>query len=114
MNWRSATLALASVAFSLTKPDRDAEDIQDFIALRPPPLQEVQVAVAEADVLPFDRAAAQESRPPRCAAIIAAPFALEPLEVAVADEITDVDNAGWHPAVYPKSVAIPVGHVAVG
>ena len=69
--------------------------------------------MAEADVLPIDGAAAQESGPPLGAAIVAAPFTFEPLEVGIADEVFDIDDAGRHAVVLAEGVAIPVGHVPV-
>ena len=86
MKSRSATFGVGFGGVLADQGDRDAEDIQDLVALGAPALQEVQLAVAQADILPFDGAAAQESRLARRAAIIAAPFAFDALEVAVADE----------------------------
>ncbi len=76
-------------------------------------LQEVEIAVAQADVLPFDGAATQEGGPAGGAAVVRPPFAFEALEIGIADEVLDVDDASRHAIVLPEGVAIPIGHMPV-
>ena len=114
MNWRSATFALASVAFSPDEADRNPEQIQYLIALRLPPAQIIQLVVAQADMLPFDIGRAQESRPPPRAAIAGAPFALQALVIPFAHRPLDADDPRRDALILAERAAVPFGHRPVG
>ena len=69
--------------------------------------------MAQADVLPFDCAAAQESCLALSPTMLVAPFAFEALKVGIGHEVADIDDAGWHAFVLPEGITIPVRHVAI-
>ena len=89
---------------------RDAEDVQDLVAVRFPTPEKVQVLVAEADVVPLDAASPQESGAPLCAAVAGFPVALDALEVGIRHELADADNPGRHAVLLPECLVIPFGH----
>ena len=111
MNWRSATLALASVAFSLTRPTGMPKilRISSRWALRP--CRKSRSVWLKPMCCHSTLPPRRESGLARAAAVLHAPFAFEPLVVGIADEVADVDDAGRYALVLAEGIAIPIGHV---
>src|SRR5262249_29533242 len=67
--------------------DRNAEDVQDFLAVRLTTFEEIEFVVAEADILPSNFTAAQEGGGALGAAEAFAPFAFDAFEIGIVRRI---------------------------